>query len=85
VPDGHITRSSNLLLKNNGPDDLVFSLSETPGTIEPVPNQIIVAAGQQHRFTEPLPVLEHYYLNIQNPSTTENGSRHVKVSQKTIR
>ena len=79
VPDGHISRSSILLLKNTGPVDLVFCLDASHLVINAT-TLINVPAGQEYRTEGDLPVLAHYFLNIQNPSATENGAWHVEVS-----
>lgn len=78
IPAGHITRSSNLLFKNTGNNKLIFSVSDTPATIDPA-NQLILEAGQQLRVNDTLPPLTTYYINIQNPDAAQNGSWHIEV------
>lgn len=76
VPTGHITESSEVRLRNNGPVDLEFSLSNLPATMEP--GALTVEAGQELEVSD-LPVLENYYLNVRNPHATENGRWKIQV------
>ena len=81
VPENKITGSSNLLLENTGLIPLIFSLNNVPTSLSPNPEQqIAIQPGQRLRFTEGLPVLDKYYLIIQNTSPGENGKWHVEVS-----
>jgi len=78
VPAGVITKSKRILLKNTGPVDLIFSLSNQAGVIHPE-HQIVIPGGEQQRLDGNLPILTEYYLNIQNTNPTENGQWHVEV------
>ena len=81
VPENKITGSSNVLLENTGLIPLIFSLNNVPTSLNPNPEQqITIQPGQRLRFTEGLPVLDKYYLIIQNTSPSENGKWHVEVS-----
>lgn len=77
VNEGHVTQHSHLILYNNGTEPLVFSVNDVPAVINPVHTRTI-AAGTSEKV-EDLPVFTKYYININNPSATENGKWKVTV------
>lgn len=79
VNEGVITGSSNLTFYNEGNSNLIFSLNDQAGVIHPT-YQLTVMAGNHQTYTDKLPVLEKYYVNIQNPSGTDNGKWKVAVN-----
>ena len=79
VSETYLSGSSNLQLENRGSVPLVFSLSETSGTINPAIS-ITIEPGQTQNFGESLPTLPRYFLNIQNQSPDQSGKWHVQVS-----
>lgn len=77
VNEGVITQSSTVTLYNNGNEDLLFSVSDQPNTLHPT-YRITIAAGNEDHVDD-LPVLERYYVIIQNPDYTATGKWKVKV------
>ncbi len=77
VNEGVMTQSSTVTLYNSGNEDLVFSVSDQPG-IPHSTYSVTIAAGNNGHFTD-LPVLERYYVIIQNPDTVATGRWKVKV------
>jgi hypothetical protein len=77
VNEGVITQSSSVTLYNNGDDELVFSVSDQPGIMHPS-YSITIAAGNSSHLAD-LPVLERYYVVIQNNAPTSTGKWKVKV------
>lgn len=80
VTEGIITSSSNITLFNQGNDDLIYSISDQPGIIHPE-FQRTVAAGNEYKVTDPLPVFEKYYLNVQNPNAVTKGKWKVVIAK----
>ena len=77
VNEGVITQSSSVTLYNNGNENLVFSVNDQPGILHPT-YRITIAAGNSGHFAD-LPVLENYYVIIQNIDTMATGRWKVKV------
>ena len=77
VNEGVMTQSSTVTLYNSGNEDLVFSVSDQPG-IPHSTYSITIMGGNNGHFTD-LPVLERYYVIIQNPDTVATGRWKVKV------
>ena len=71
INQGVITQHTLLTLYNQGTDALVFSINDQAGVIHPT-HQKSIAAGSSEKVDD-LPVFAQYYLNIQNPSATDNG------------
>lgn len=78
INEGIITASSIVTVYNQGPHDLVFSLFNQGGDINPN-SQITVMGGNHATYPGPLPVFDRYYLNIQNPHPNANGKWKVTV------
>lgn len=78
INEGIITQSSDITLYNNGNDDLIFTVNNQADTLHPT-YQITIAAGNNNRFAD-LPVLDKYFVIIQNPNTTAIGKWKIKIS-----
>jgi len=78
VNEGVFTRSSVLTVYNQGLNDLIYSITDQPGVIDPA-HQFTVQAGEEKRVQGEIPVFEQYYINVQNPNPIDNGKWKVKV------
>lgn len=75
--EGVITSGSRLVLQNKGTTELIFSLNDVPGVLNPV-HQVNLQQGNTVVLDGDLPAFEVYYLMVQNPRT-DNGRYRVTI------